>query len=132
MANKQRGCQNKEVLERMNFLYQAADLLAGKNDVLSCYYGNMCKSVAKKAVVRMWVHSPYVNLHFQNIFFLISGNQILNEPFAKSVASFWSQVKPHPYKLPTTSARFSARNVTAKRVSKSVRTTNFGWTIQNQ
>lgn len=53
MANKGKFCQGKDTFERMNFLYQAATMMACKNDVLSCYYGYLCKSVAKKAVLRM-------------------------------------------------------------------------------
>lgn len=39
--------------ERMNFLYQAGTLMAGRNTAMSCYYGQLCKSIAKKAVLRM-------------------------------------------------------------------------------
>lgn len=53
MAEKGKFCQGKETFERMNFLYQAATEMAGKNNVLSCYYGSLCKSVAKKSVLRM-------------------------------------------------------------------------------
>lgn len=53
MANKVKFCQGKDSLERMNFLYQAGTVMAGKSDTLSCYYGYLCKSVAKKAVLRM-------------------------------------------------------------------------------
>lgn len=47
------SCQGKDSFERMNFLYQASTLTAVKNNVLSCYYGNLMKSVAKKSVLRM-------------------------------------------------------------------------------
>lgn len=48
-------CQGKDAFERMNFLYQAANEMAGKSRVLSSYYGNMCKSISKKSVLRLWV-----------------------------------------------------------------------------
>lgn len=50
---KSGGCQGKDTFQRMNFLYQASTLMAGKNNVLSCYYGNLMKQIAKKAVLRM-------------------------------------------------------------------------------
>lgn len=53
MSEKGKFCQGKETFERMNFLYQAATEMAGKNNVLSCYYGNLCKSIARKSVLRM-------------------------------------------------------------------------------
>lgn len=53
MSNKSKGCQGKDIFQRMNFLYQASTLMVDKNKVLSCYYGNLLKSVAKKGVLRM-------------------------------------------------------------------------------
>ncbi|KAG4068276.1 hypothetical protein HA402_007796 [Bradysia odoriphaga] len=53
MNQKQQKCHGKETFERMNFLYQAGTLMAGQNAALSCYYGQLCKSIAKKAVLRM-------------------------------------------------------------------------------
>lgn len=53
MSGKGKGCQGKDSFERMNFLYQASTLMAGKNNNLSCYYGNLMKSIAKKSVLRM-------------------------------------------------------------------------------
>lgn len=52
---KSKYCQNKEIYQRMNFLYQAGTLMADRNPVLSCYYGNLVKAIGKKAVLRMWV-----------------------------------------------------------------------------
>lgn len=46
-------CQGKDTFERMNFLYQAGTLMSSTNPTLSCYYGKLCRSVAKKAVLRM-------------------------------------------------------------------------------
>ncbi|KAM7348366.1 ribonuclease P protein subunit Rpp21 isoform 2-T2 [Cochliomyia hominivorax] len=37
----------------MNFLYQASMLMAGNNNTLSSYYGELCKNVGKKAVLRI-------------------------------------------------------------------------------
>ncbi|XP_075155287.1 ribonuclease P protein subunit Rpp21 [Haematobia irritans] len=45
--------QGKECFNRMNFLYQASILMAGKNNTLASYYGELCKNVGKKAVLRM-------------------------------------------------------------------------------
>lgn len=53
MSGKGKGVQGKDVFQRMNFLYQASTLMAGRNNTLSCYYGNLLKAVAKKAVLRM-------------------------------------------------------------------------------
>lgn len=53
MSKKGKMFQAKETFERMNYLYQAGTMMAGTNPVLSCYYGGMCKSIAKKSVVRM-------------------------------------------------------------------------------
>lgn len=52
-AKPNKLCQGKDAFERMNFLYQAATQMAGKNRVLSSYYGNMCKSISKKSVLRL-------------------------------------------------------------------------------
>lgn len=52
-AKSKKLCQGKDTFERMNFLYQAATEMAAKNATLSCYYGNLCKSISKKAVLRM-------------------------------------------------------------------------------
>ncbi|XP_032665414.1 ribonuclease P protein subunit rpr2 isoform X1 [Odontomachus brunneus] len=46
-------CQSKDILERMNYLYQASHLMALKNKVISSYYGNMIVGCARKAVLRM-------------------------------------------------------------------------------
>lgn len=54
MSNKKKSqCLGKDVFSRMNFLYQISITMAGKSDVLSAYYGNLCKSVGKKSVLRM-------------------------------------------------------------------------------
>uniref|UniRef100_A0A1I8M0U8 RNAse P Rpr2/Rpp21 subunit domain protein n=1 Tax=Musca domestica TaxID=7370 RepID=A0A1I8M0U8_MUSDO len=45
--------QGKESFSRMNFLYQASTLMAGKNNSLSAYYGELCKNIAKKSVLKM-------------------------------------------------------------------------------
>ncbi|XP_065365175.1 ribonuclease P protein subunit p21 [Calliphora vicina] len=45
--------QGKECFSRMNFLYQASLLMAGKNNTLSSYYGELCKNVGKKSVLRI-------------------------------------------------------------------------------
>lgn len=47
------GCQGKDTFERMNFLYQAGTLMSTINPTLSSYYGRLCRSVAKKSVLRM-------------------------------------------------------------------------------
>ncbi|KAJ6633476.1 Ribonuclease P protein subunit p21 [Pseudolycoriella hygida] len=53
MGGKKQKCFGKDVFERMNFLYQAGTLMAGNNKALSCYYGQLCKSIGKKAVLRI-------------------------------------------------------------------------------
>lgn len=46
-------CQGKDVFERMNFLYQAATMMAGKNSALAQYYGQQCKVISRKSLQRM-------------------------------------------------------------------------------
>lgn len=46
-------CQHKDTFERMNFLYQAGTLMSTVSPTLSSYYGQLCRAVAKKSVVRM-------------------------------------------------------------------------------
>jgi RNase P subunit RPR2 len=53
MSSKQKAFQGPDAYQRMNFLYQASQLTAGKNDVLSSYYGGLVKSIGKKVVLRM-------------------------------------------------------------------------------
>ncbi|XP_055846497.1 uncharacterized protein LOC129912311 [Episyrphus balteatus] len=53
MSGKNKGFQGKDSFSRMNFLYQASMLMAGKSDTLSAYYGNLCKSIGKKSVLRI-------------------------------------------------------------------------------
>lgn len=54
MASKSKKIyQGKDVFERMNFLYQAAAELAGKNPVLAQHYGNQCKMISRKSQQRM-------------------------------------------------------------------------------
>lgn len=55
MSNQSRKllCQGKDTFERMNFLYQAASQITGTSKVLSCYYGQQCKIIARKSLQRM-------------------------------------------------------------------------------
>lgn len=53
MSAKNKGFQGKDSFSRMNFLYQASMLMAGKSDTLSAYYGNLCKTIGKKSVLRI-------------------------------------------------------------------------------
>lgn len=55
MSNKkqQPAFQGKECFSRMNFLFQASMLMAGKNNTLSAYYGELCRSIGKKAVLKI-------------------------------------------------------------------------------
>lgn len=50
---KLKNIPNKDTFQRINFLAQAAELMADKNDVLSCYYGNLLKQIGKKSVLKM-------------------------------------------------------------------------------
>ncbi|XP_018784321.1 PREDICTED: ribonuclease P protein subunit rpr2 [Bactrocera latifrons] len=50
---QQPAFQGKECFSRMNFLFQASMLMAGKNNALSAYYGELCRSIAKKAVLKI-------------------------------------------------------------------------------
>lgn len=52
----------KESFSRMNFLYQASTLMAGKNNSLSAYYGELCKNIAKKSVIKMYVSGIFLTL----------------------------------------------------------------------
>uniref|UniRef100_A0A1A9Z6C7 Uncharacterized protein n=1 Tax=Glossina pallidipes TaxID=7398 RepID=A0A1A9Z6C7_GLOPL len=45
--------QGRECFKRMNFLYQASMLMAGRSNVLSAFYGQLCKSVGKKATLKI-------------------------------------------------------------------------------
>ncbi|XP_055913159.1 uncharacterized protein LOC129946834 [Eupeodes corollae] len=53
MSSKNKGFQGKDSFSRMNFLYQASMLMAGKSATLSAYYGNLCKTIGKKSVLRI-------------------------------------------------------------------------------
>ncbi|XP_014479427.1 PREDICTED: ribonuclease P protein subunit p21 [Dinoponera quadriceps] len=53
MKNKTRFCQNKDIFERMNYLYQASHLIALKDKVAASYYGNMMMRCAKKVVLHV-------------------------------------------------------------------------------
>ncbi|XP_012283434.1 ribonuclease P protein subunit rpr2 [Orussus abietinus] len=53
MNTDARLCQGKDVLERMNFLYQASRLMVSKDDILASYYGKVMVSCARKAVLRI-------------------------------------------------------------------------------
>lgn len=70
MSGKQNPvCQGKDTFERMNFLYQAGALMSPVNSTLSCYYGQLCRAVAKKAVLRMlvFIHSYYIHTYNDRI-----------------------------------------------------------------
>lgn len=54
MADKsKKPCQGKDTFERINFLYQAASQISNKSHILSCYYGQQCRSISKKTLQRM-------------------------------------------------------------------------------
>lgn len=58
MANNNKGKRKvltqRHVCSRMNFLYQAANLMAhGKNNTLAAYYGKLCRNVGTKALMHM-------------------------------------------------------------------------------
>jgi len=53
MKQKNHSCQHKDVFERMNYLYQASQLMALKNRVAASYFGNNMVTCAKKAVLHM-------------------------------------------------------------------------------
>ncbi|XP_037939819.1 uncharacterized protein LOC119672764 [Teleopsis dalmanni] len=50
--NKQ-NFQGKDCFSRMNFLYQASMLTAGKHNTLSSYYGQLCRNISKKTTLHM-------------------------------------------------------------------------------
>jgi RNase P subunit RPR2 len=50
---KIKSIHNKEVFQRVNFLHQAAAMMAGRNGTLSCYYGNLMKQIQKKSVLKV-------------------------------------------------------------------------------
>ncbi|KAI9589638.1 ribonuclease P protein subunit p21 [Glossina fuscipes] len=45
--------QGRECFKRMNFLYQASMLMAGRSNVLSAFYGQLCKNIGKKATLKI-------------------------------------------------------------------------------
>ncbi|XP_011882058.1 PREDICTED: ribonuclease P protein subunit p21 [Vollenhovia emeryi] len=53
MKKRNQFCQQKDVLERMNYLHQASHLIASKNRVAASYFGNNMIACGKKAVLRM-------------------------------------------------------------------------------
>uniref|UniRef100_A0A1A9WVN7 Uncharacterized protein n=1 Tax=Glossina brevipalpis TaxID=37001 RepID=A0A1A9WVN7_9MUSC len=53
MKRKSKNLQGRECYRRMNFLYQASMLMAGRNNVLSAFYGKLCKNIGKKATLRI-------------------------------------------------------------------------------
>ncbi|XP_017465579.1 PREDICTED: ribonuclease P protein subunit p21 [Rhagoletis zephyria] len=52
-GKKHQAFQGKECFSRMNFLYQASMLMAGRNNTLAAYYGQLCRNIGKKAVLRI-------------------------------------------------------------------------------
>ncbi|XP_054727242.1 uncharacterized protein LOC129236948 [Anastrepha obliqua] len=52
-SKTQQAFQGKECFSRMNFLYQASMLMAGSNNTLASYYGELCRNIGKKAVLRI-------------------------------------------------------------------------------
>ncbi|XP_004520378.1 ribonuclease P protein subunit rpr2 [Ceratitis capitata] len=50
---QQNTFQGKECFSRMNFLFQASMLMAGSNKTLAAYYGELCKNIGKKAVLKI-------------------------------------------------------------------------------
>ena len=53
MNSDSKLCQGKDVLERMNYLYQASRLMALKNRVAASFYGNVMIGCSKKSVLRI-------------------------------------------------------------------------------
>ncbi|XP_048505976.1 ribonuclease P protein subunit p21 [Athalia rosae] len=55
MAFNMKGRKEKDVLERMNYLYQASHLMAigAKNPIAASYYGYVMMKCAQKSVLRM-------------------------------------------------------------------------------
>ncbi|XP_055679572.1 ribonuclease P protein subunit p21 [Lutzomyia longipalpis] len=53
MSKKQKQCQGRDTYHRMNYLYQASKLMAGRNDFLSSYLGHQCRAIGKKSVLKM-------------------------------------------------------------------------------
>ncbi|XP_066591301.1 uncharacterized protein Rpp21 isoform X1 [Prorops nasuta] len=48
-----KSCQGKDVFERLNYLYQASQLMAPKNRVAASCYGNTMVNCAQKSVLRL-------------------------------------------------------------------------------
>lgn len=86
MSNKaNKLCQGKDAFERINFLHQAASTVAGKHNPLSCYYGQLCKSIAKKAVLRLlssitFLHPNQIDV---SLFLFLSLSFVHSEPEMK-------------------------------------------------
>lgn len=57
---KAKTIHNKDVFQRVNYLHQAATLMAKKNETLSCYYGNLLKQVQMKSVLKMYEREVYI------------------------------------------------------------------------
>lgn len=44
---------NKDLIQRVNYLQQAANLMATENKKLSCFYGSLYKQIQKKGQLKM-------------------------------------------------------------------------------
>lgn len=53
MLNKRKKCPGKDTLNRINYLYQASQLMAERCTALSSYYGQQCKAIGRKSVLKM-------------------------------------------------------------------------------
>lgn len=51
---KRKALTQRQVSSRMNFLYQASNLMAhSNNNTLAAYYGKLCRNVGTKALMHM-------------------------------------------------------------------------------
>ncbi|XP_012539312.1 ribonuclease P protein subunit rpr2 [Monomorium pharaonis] len=53
MKNKNQFCPHKDILHRVNYLYQASRLMALKNRVAASYFGKNLLACSNKAQIRM-------------------------------------------------------------------------------
>ncbi|XP_014219357.1 ribonuclease P protein subunit p21 [Copidosoma floridanum] len=52
-AINEKLCQGKDVFERINYLYQASQMVSSKNSSLASYYNSILVGCAKKSVLRL-------------------------------------------------------------------------------
>lgn len=45
--------ENSDSFDHLNFIYQASAFMAGRCNLLSAYFGELAKSIAKKNIIKL-------------------------------------------------------------------------------